>query len=215
MLKRTKARATFRTALKQTALAAVFLSPTVASADWSGGYAGLQLDALVGDDVFVTTIFEGIAVPEDSLEVDTVFSGFAGYQLQQGDFVIGGELAIGQANGLTADGFDSIATDARLIDIKARVGYDLGETLIYGVAGFSQSRLLDVDEEEDFLGLDLDTSTGVNYGFGVDYRITNQFTVGAEYLIRDLATEDEFDEFTSVRIDSKVESLGIRAAYNF
>ncbi|MEJ8560787.1 porin family protein [Yoonia sp. GPGPB17] len=213
------AETTLRGTLKQTVLGAILLAPTVAAADWSGAYAGVQLDALVGDDIFIAPVFDGgIAVPEDSLDVDSVISGFAGYQIQQGDFVIGGELALGQANGLTADDFDGITTDARLIDVKARVGYDLGNTLIYGVAGFSQSRLLDVDQEEDFLGLDLDTSTGVNYGFGVDYQINAQFTVGAEYLIRDLAAEDEITQFgdtIAARVDSSIESFGIRAAFNF
>ncbi|MEO0903283.1 MAG: outer membrane beta-barrel protein [Pseudomonadota bacterium] len=215
MLKMNKARGALHASL-----AALLLVPTIASADWSGGYAGAQLDALVGDDIFIAPVIGGgIAVPEDSLDVDTTFSGFAGYQIQQGDIVLGGEFAIGQANGVTVDDFDADLSDTRMIDLKARVGYDLGETLVYGVAGFSQARLLDTDDAGiDFLGLDLDTSTGINYGFGVDYKVNEQFTVGAEYLIRELSVEDDIDRFgenVSARVDTQLETFGVRAAFHF
>ncbi|EBA11094.1 outer membrane protein [Roseobacter sp. CCS2] len=201
----------FQALLKHTMLGALLLSPTVALADWSGAYAGAQLDVLTGDEVSLGFAAQSF---EDVIETDTIISGFAGYQLQQGDFVIGGELSLGQANGVRFEDVDGLDTDVRLVDVKARVGYDLGDALVYGVAGFSQSRLLDIDED-DLEGLDLETSTGVNYGFGVDYRVTEQFTVGAEYLIRELTAEDDVNEFFNARVDTQFETFGVRAAFNF
>ena len=139
--------------------------------------------------------------------MDNIVSAFAGYQIQQDQLVLGGEISIGQANNFAFDEeFGIPASDVRVIDVKARAGYDLGQTLVYAVAGFTQTELLESDLSDI---LEEDTSPGVNYGLGVDYKFSDQFVVGAEYLVRDVTTE------TFLNIDTKSDAFAVRASFNF
>lgn len=185
-------------------LATFFLSvaiPTTTLADFSGSYAGLSLGTLtrgeakgeIDGETFVNEIDGG-----------AILGGFAGYQIQNGDVVFGGELAL-----TSAKDFELITAedgpqdrDFLLLDVKARAGYDLGRALIYGTVGLST-----IKGAGDFDGDD--TAEGFNFGFGADYPINNQFVVGAEYLARRVVTEDDVD------IDFDVDTFTLRASFQF
>ena len=197
--------------LKPALAALSLLAPTTALAEWTGAYAGVSFEQLTKGTLSIDELtddeFDAIA--------DNAISAFGGYQLQQGDFVFGAELAVGQANNLAianADVFGGLPSiDSRVVDLKARAGYDLGPAMVYGFAGFTQATILD-DDLTDLL--DEDTSTGANYGFGLDYRVTEQFTVGGEFIVRDLALGTEvFGE--EVEFDTNTQSVALRAAFNF
>lgn len=184
------------------ALTLLGFMPQFAFADWSGAYAGASVGLLAtgeatGDD-------DG---EELSSEIDggAIVGGFGGYQVQRDALVFGGEVALSFANEFEIDtnGFVDEA-DFRILDIKARAGYDLGDTLIYGVAGLS---LIEVDGDT-VEGAD-ETAEGFNIGLGADYRINDQVTVGAEYLARRLVLDDDFD--TEITTDT----VAVRASFNF
>ncbi|MEJ6509318.1 MAG: outer membrane beta-barrel protein [Octadecabacter sp.] len=53
---------------------------------------------------------------------------------------------------------------------------------------------------------------GINYGIGVDYAISDNFVIGAEYLIRDLSGDNPGGT-NSATID--FDTISVRAIYNF
>lgn len=150
-------------------------APTYAPApaavhDWSGAYVGLSYGKTSG-----TMIYNDIATVFD-FESGKTPSIFAGYLLQRGNLVYGGELAYSRGNDATIVGF----TDEHLeemIDLKGRVGFAANSALIYGVLGYSKVGYLEGTTGSQ------DTS-GVNYGLGVDLAVSNRFSVGLEYLAR-------------------------------
>ena len=99
--------------------------------------------------------------------------------MQRGALVYGGELAFGSAQDTVVTGFlTSQVTD--MIDLKGRVGYASGDFLIYGVLGYTMSEF---SENTTISGGEWDIG-GINYGIGVDYAISDNFVIGAEYLTR-------------------------------
>ncbi|MEJ6812897.1 MAG: hypothetical protein QNK87_01355 [Octadecabacter sp.] len=53
---------------------------------------------------------------------------------------------------------------------------------------------------------------GINYGIGVDYAISDNFVIGAEYLIRDLSGDNpDGTNITTIDFDT----ISVRAIYNF
>ena len=53
---------------------------------------------------------------------------------------------------------------------------------------------------------------GINYGIGVDYVISDNFVIGAEYLFRDLSGDNPGGT-NSATID--FDTISVRAIYNF
>tara|TARA_R100000541_G_scaffold30083_2_gene39215 strand:- start:419 stop:922 length:504 start_codon:yes stop_codon:yes gene_type:complete len=155
--------------------------------DWTGFYTGLQLgysDAEV----------------DNGLEGDNGSYGFhAGYNYDFGRFVLGGELDydktdidLNDAAGVTQGSIDSVAR------AKIKGGYDLGSTLIYATGGYARADTTMGDED------------GAFYGVGMDYKITEQYSVGAELL------EHKFNDVSGVSgNDADVTTFNIRGSYRF
>ena len=188
---------------KHVAIAAMALLPTTALADWSGAYGGLGFGSVTGDLDF----FDGDV--EQALDDGTTISGFAGYQIQRNDFVYGGEISLTSPSDVNVTGFDTAEISDLVIDLKARGGYAAGDFLFYGVLGLSTGTYInDINNPNDEWDL-----TGFNYGVGVDYDISSQFNVGAEYLLRDLEGDDPSGGSQTVQVD--FDTLSLRASYRF
>ena len=95
-----------------------------------------------------------------------------------------------------------------MIDLKGRVGYASADFLIYGVLGYTMSEYSD---NTTISGGEWDIG-GINYGIGVDYAISDNFVIGAEYLIRDLSGDNPGGT-NSATID--FDTISVRAIYNF
>lgn len=130
-------------------------------------------------------------VDEDAVEGET-YGVFGGYNKDFGSIVAGAELGYADASDLTVNG---LAADD-LITAKAKVGYDLGAFLPYATLG---AAALTVDGDED---------VGYTYGVGVDYALTDAWTIGAE------VAQYEFEEFNGAD-DLSATTAGLRAAFNF
>ena len=123
---------------------------------WTGSYMGLQYSN--GD-------FD-VSDGENSGNVDVDGFGLhAGYLYDMCSVIVGGEFSYDRISA-DEDGADG---DVDLARLRGRVGYDLGKFQPYitlGVAHLS---------DDEF------SETGLTYGIGAEYLVSNQFSVGVEY----------------------------------
>lgn len=174
--------------------------------DWTGGYLGGQLGWgwARGDG---TNTFDGV-----DLDADGVIGGVTGgYRYDFGNWVVGGELQYDWSDIEFSEidlGSASIDVDdqGRLSDIwrvKGVAGYDLGRTLVYGSVGWAGATAEIGDESYD--------STGWVVGAGVDYMLTDRFSVGGEVMYHDFGEfGDEGENF-----DVNATTLQARATFRF
>lgn len=150
----------------------------VAVSDWTGGYAGLSLGTAKID-----------ADGDD--DSSGTYGLFAGYGYDFGQFVLGGEYEYQGIDDLNVSGVDVDNTQR----LKLRGGYDAGPALLYVTAGAERADTSTGDVDGRFAGV------------GVDYKLTEQFAVGAEYLAHD------YDEVNGVDADG--DSFALRGSFRF
>lgn len=184
----------------------VVVAPIAAAAatDWSGLYVG----GLVGFDSGTTTahtISTNTDFAPDTLANATNYGAFVGYNKQFGSFVVGGEAAY--STGTYAGTAFPASTWDYMADLKARGGYSFGRAMVYGVVGYSFSSLADGVSDYD--------ASGLNYGAGVDFLVTDRIFIGAEYLVRDLQGVNTTNPGSDLRLDGVIQSAAIRIGINF
>jgi outer membrane immunogenic protein len=180
------------------ALAAIFGVSAALAQDadqWAGIYAGLSYNSGSADQSYSpsSSPFE--------LEGDAV-GVMVGYNYATGPWVIGAELAysnleIGQTDGDPYN-FESF------LDLKGRAGYAMDKVLFYGTFGGTLTKWNEGGSSFD--------GGGMLYGVGVDYLVSPQFVVGAEYLRRDVTSEYETSGDT---FDADVDTFSLRLNYKF
>ena len=180
------------------------VAPTTSVMDWSGAYVGLGYGTTSGDLEF-SNIPSSFVFEDGSLP-----ALFGGYQIQRGNLVYGGELSFGQIQDSPISGFAGIAemTD-NIIDLKGRIGYATGSFMVYGVLGYSTGTYTDILTVTPPPQADV---SGLNYGIGVDYAVTDNWIVGAEYLTRDLDGDGPFANQTT---NVQLETISLRVSYKF
>lgn len=167
----------------ETPVAAPVVVAPIADVDWSGFYAGAQWGK--GN---AKLKYQGASTDGDF----DAYGVHAGYQKDFGKYVLGGELAY--------DRFDPKDDDDHgdLVRLRARAGYDMGRFMPYVTLGAAHLKADDVSE------------TGLTYGIGADFKVTDRVTVGAEYSrtnYKDVADVDGADLDTNL--------VQLRAAYHF
>lgn len=141
----------------------VYLQPPVVESDWDGFYGGL-----------VGGLHSGVVTP-GGFDFDGMsYGGFAGYNFQKGDMVVGAEVAAQRG---TLDFAPPTLTMDMMVDAKVRVGYSMGDALLFASGGYST-----VGTTGGF------AAKGWNTGAGLDYAINDKVFVGAEYVYRNLPT---------------------------
>lgn len=157
-----------------------YVEPAPTGGDWTGGYAGLSFGAIQSE----------LGGTDDNGQS---YGAFAGYDYDFGRFVLGGELDYQAANDLSVGGVDI----DDMTRIKLRGGYDLGQTLIYATLG--------AERASTSLG---DADGGVA-GLGLDYKVTERMTVGAEYLAH------RWTDIGGTGVDANADTLSLRGAFRF
>lgn len=172
---------------------------------WGGFYAG----GIASWDTGEQNYYSGGAFSNGPWGLDgALYGAFAGYNFQSGSMVYGAEAAytIGE---ITSDIPSTFGADySSMLDVKARAGYTIGDALVYGVVGGSMGTWDDRTGPPETA-----STTGLNYGLGVDYKISDSMFLGAEYLVRDLS--GEFDLPSDVSIDTLTQSAQIRVGLRF
>lgn len=167
----------------------------VAAQDWSGPYVGLSYGWADAQNTYNTT---------GTFEFDEgSYTGiYAGYLMQRGNLVYGGELAFGKIGDVIDPSFPLSQYD-RVIDLKARLGFAANRVLFYGVLGYS-------DAPFDDSGTSYDTK-GLVTGLGADFAVSQRLTMGLEYLHRDLSG----DNGLGTTLDSSLDTLSFRVGLSF
>ena len=174
----------------------VDVAPVAATNDWGGLYVGALLSLGTAEYAYDS----GNSSYGYDLEGQS-FGGFAGYNIQNGAFVFGGEVAysIGSVYNPNNDAYNF----DNFIDLKARAGYSLGSALVYGFAGYSSATWQNFNTDS--------TASGMNYGAGVDLMVSDKMFVGVEYMLRDLAGGFE----NGNGISGDISTFSIRTGVNF
>ena len=159
----------------------------VDASDWTGFYAGAQYGKGSAD-----LSYNGV---DDDRDTDN-YGLHGGYLRDFGKFVLGGELDYNKID------IDDVDDKGDLTRLRARAGYDMGRFMPYvtlGVAKLSaDTGTYDISE------------TDVTYGIGGDFKVTDKFTVGAEYSKQDFSDVDDIDG-----LDLDTDMVQVRAAYHF
>lgn len=168
------------------------------SADWSGPYVGLTYGRGSGwiNDVFI---------PYDV--ADGTLTGFLlGYNYQRGSLVFGAELSQSTGSGLMiVPGAGDNDFFEALHDVRARLGYVVGKALLYGGVGYTEA---DLTVEN---GLGEYTMSGMSYGVGIDYKVTDRVFVGVDYTRRNVT----LDWITEDDVEASLDVLSLRAGLQF
>lgn len=157
------------------------------TSDWTGFYAGAQY----GKGSFELSDSTGSA--DEDMDA---YGLHGGYLHDFGKFVLGGELDYNKLD------IDNVEDKADLTRLRARAGYDMGRFMPYVTLGVAN---LSADGD----GYDI-SETDVTYGIGGDFKVTNNFTVGAEYTKQDFSDVDDIDG-----LDLDTDMVQLRAAYHF
>lgn len=154
-------------------------APTMGG-EWTGPYGGLSFGKLRA---------ETGGTEEDG----SVYGGFVGYDYDFGRFVAGGELDY-----QVTDDYDLGGVDVdNVLRLKLRGGYDLGRALVYATVGGARA------------DTSIGDADGLVAGLGVDFKVTENFTVGAEYLAH------QFDDIGDTNVDVDADTISLRGAYRF
>lgn len=167
--------------------APVIVEPMRADGDWGGFYAGAHLGYGKADDD------AGVAQGSGALG-----GAQLGYRWDLGTAVLGVE---GDYSASSVDFDDDAGKLDSIARLKLQAGYDMGNTLVYATAGAAKAKA-------DIGGVDM-SDTGYFGGVGVDYKLTDAWTVGGEVLMH------KFDDFDSTGNDIDTTTAAVRVNYNF
>ncbi len=174
-------------------------TPPAEMYDWAGAYVGLSFgmvdpraDSNVG------------AFNDDPFNEDSAFGVFAGYQMQNGNLVYGGEL------GYTAYEAEAVNFPGEfiedIIEVRARLGYAFDNVLVHGSVGWASQTY-----SAPGFAIEFDM-TGMIYGIGVDVGLTDNLFVGLEYVIRDIEVSQAAP---AAHVAIEDQSFRFRIGYSF
>ncbi|GAB5445340.1 porin family protein [Gymnodinialimonas sp.] len=178
------------------ALVGVAAPATAQSTDWTGFYAGGQLE-IASVDIDSTA---GVALNEGSGAMVGVFGG---YRFDLGDVVLGatGSAVFGNVG---VEPLIPAATPDPTLDVLVRagieIGYDLGPVLVTGGVGQTFGVMTNAANSRQ-------SEFGSYFAIGADYMLNEDIMIGAD------VTRTNLDNFSGQ--DVSVTSFGIGAAYRF
>ncbi len=220
------------------------LSDSASADDWSGPYAGIHAGTGKADadlQFDATTGFVGSDIEDGfstSLE-GRLAGGQVGYNWQKDNFVFGVEADAtwsgvegGYRNEYLGGNYHFQAdVDVNwLTSLRARAGYVMPKTVIYGTGGVAFSRM-DTKAASDYAGYPLPyisdsgsaTHSGWVLGGGIETKISTNVTARLEYLHYDFGGEsffyrfdpesDAYDAFGDAYLDVDILRVGVNVRF--
>jgi outer membrane immunogenic protein len=189
-------------------------SPTSA-ANWSGFYAGVN-----GGYGWGTLTRK----PVGGVETESNSSGWnlgaqAGYNVDMGGFVLGGEAdinwtSIGREEDLGAVGTSKVGMDA-YGTVRGRAGVVFGQVMPYATLGVAWGRgTASVTSPSDVITSQSKNHLGWTAGVGLEAAATDNITIKAEYLYVDLGTQS-YSGLPGGNIDATQRFSVVRAGINY
>lgn len=161
----------------------------VSAANWSGFYAGVS-----GGYGWGTTVNEPAFAggDDDNNSNGWLVGGQAGYNLDMGGFVIGGEAdlqwsSIGYEEDAAGGGTFSARTDM-FGTLRARAGVPIGQVMPYGTVGVAYGRG-SAKIEDGITSSQSANHFGWTAGVGLEAQATSNLSLKAEYLYVDLGSQ--------------------------
>lgn len=179
-------------------------SRTASKSAPSGGFSGLYLGAggggVRGDGDLEASTSGGTVFSSHDFSNGTAYGAVAGYNLQRGRFVYGGEV-----RHLFMDDFSQTTLEmGEVTDLRGRIGLVAGQALIYGAAGWSWGTL-----ENTATGAEGDLE-GASFGVGVEYNLGGRFFAGADVSARRLSGGLGTDAEADIDVNSATLQIGLR-----
>jgi outer membrane immunogenic protein len=167
---------------------------------WTGFYVGLEAGDQFGRSS--TGIVTGAGAQPSYFPNGFVGGGFAGYNYQISQFVVGVE---GNVDGSTyrGSGVDTVTGAVRSTredvdgSIRGRVGYAWNRILIFGTGGAAIASIRNTTTLGGAIDQFDTTRVGWTAGGGLEYAIDNNWAIRGEYLYSDYGHITEFEATTT------------------
>lgn len=166
-------------------VAAPYVAPGL---DWSGAYVGAQLG------------YGNVDSNGAGLNGNDWFGGVhAGYRWDLGTWVAGTELSYDATNiGLGAVAGNELSD---VLALKLQAGREIGNSLVYGTLGAAQAKAT--------VGAASLRDTGLVYGVGFDYAVSDRWTVGGE------VSQHRFSNFDGTTTDFDATTVKAKVGLRF
>lgn len=192
-------------------------APVAAPAtSWAGAYAGASLGyGELGIDTDIEDLAGDLLGGVDELptlsltEADVAYGAHLGYNWQRQRVVYGLELAVLGSEAELAfavDGEDAGAELDYAARLMGKVGYQFAEALVYGTAGMVYAEF---GGTGDAAG-ETEEENGYAYGVGMDYMLTQNVSLGVEYVRHRFEDVGGFDD-----VDGEFSTTSVRMSYHF
>ncbi len=200
-----------------------YYAPPVSVFTWTGFYAGLQTGYAWGTaDHTYSNGSSGSSDPEG-----WIGGGYGGYNWQSGNLVLGFEADIegGNISGTFSDGAGTFGSSDLNWQgsLRGRIGIAADRTLFYMTGGWAFGDA-DVSGSTPILVAPFIASgstsadlSGWTLGGGMEYAVTNNFTVRAEYRYTDFGdVTANFDNFSvNMPVDVQTSAIRVGAGWKF
>ncbi|MEQ1753801.1 MAG: outer membrane beta-barrel protein [Micropepsaceae bacterium] len=170
-----------RSPLLMTAFVMLFSAGAAVADDWNGGYVGLSLGYTDASDAWN----EGGSPTDPKLSPEGAsFAAYAGYGIDLTGLYLGveGDITFPDlSDNATCDVLIECSLDINLMtSFRARAGFALGHTLVYGTGGVALG-YIQADSDE-FGGTSASkTLSGWTLGTGIEYQAAESVRFGIEY----------------------------------
>lgn len=217
------------------ALALIFSATAAFAADdakprWQGAYLGIQAGGVWSGDVDIREAVPGIVT---GLQGETDLKGLLGgahigYMHQHQSIVFGVELRGNIANvdgnngSCLAAGGTTIAscqaTAKYLGAVMAKVGFDLGQFMVFGQAGYA---LAGFDASAGVVGSPItfqetDLASGIAYGLGGSFQLSKRWRVSVDWTRYDLdASGSLLPALSSGEREYKFDAVTVGLSFKF
>jgi outer membrane immunogenic protein len=175
---------------------------TGGTADFSGVGLGIDAGLGVGSASNVSTSFDASGL---------IGGGHVGYNFQAQRIVGGAEVDFLTSRMRSGTVLSMSFRQTYLSSARVKAGYVFGDLLAYGTVGYAYSTA----SYRDFSGASDKTIKGAAYGGGVEYAMTRNFSIRAEYIRYDFGTQTYVTPVSTLPISTNTNLLRAGASVHF